>query len=848
MRTGFRILVVCGLFVVSSRMILAVLPTAGAADDPRARRGGRTSPRKAGGQDGQAVGAVPIRWLGQDRQDFTGVGPSVGPDGLQDAHIHLTGLDDKRTIKAIRIEGLGGRWEYGLNPRALDNAEFVKDARDPHQGDLFFQPTRDLAGQRLKVGVLYADESLQTFTVTAGKVDPKLRVPLAPLPKVEELKLTAKWLGQDGSNRSRPGDVHVVLSGLPASARLKSIGLTDDILGSWDSRLNDGRAVDNQAYDRPLEVRFRSDRRTADLYFLPYRQGGGETFSVSLTAADGRVWHGSFPGGPCDLARLDPAPDSSHADARPGDDLQALVDRNGSVTLAPGTYRLARPLVLTRPVTLGGPRTARLVFTQAPQDAPWTTAIKLRAGNTTIRGLTVRFEGRIRWNPNVSYGPAVIGMTDSLDPGYGRDQAHVVFEDLDLESPAADDPSKWVDAIPLFRLIGAGSGMIARNRLRGGPIDLFRGPWQIVDNEFTGTPPGTFSQSFVVARLCHDLVIRGNRLSALAPHGKTWRFLVLVGYSQNDQIEDNTVEGVGSRDDDTIPFNNTPEVILTESYTLSYEGRVLTSSADGRVLRIGRAQGPAVSDRHLVAVLNGPAAGEWRRIVHVLDPATILIDRPLPQGSDAISIAEGFVNEVFQNNRIDLRGGRLSNSFTLAGNHFGTRIVGNHLLGNGHAWRLSAYPTEAPSIWGWSHAPYMGGVVEKNILEDTIEGGLMGVLHSEHTKTNRGRTYMSLQLRDNVVRWTPGFLAQRARAGEKPPIGLILGFSPSIDPQEFLVTASGNTLDAPTSYRQANALVVHAASLNSQRILERGFRLPPAAGASGDRSSEVRSGKKRVVR
>ncbi len=848
MRTSFRILVVCGMVVVASRMVLALLPTAGAADDPKARRGARASARRAGGNGGQAVHKPPLRWIGQDRQDFTGVGPSVGPDGLQDAHIHLSGLDEKRPIKAIRIEGPGGRWEYGLNPRALDNAEFVKDSRDPRQGDLFFQPSRDLAGQRLKVGVLYEDKSLQTFAVTAGKVDPRLRLSQPPLPKVEELKVTAQWLGQDGSDRSRPGDVHLVLSGLPGSARLRSIGLTDNILGSWDSLLNDGRPVNNQLYDRPLDVRFRADRRTVDLYFMPYRDGGGEMYSVRLTAADGRIWHGSFPGGPVDLARLEPAPETSHADARPGDDLQALVDRNGSVTLAPGTYRLTRPLVLTRPVTLSGPRTARLVFTQPPQDTPWTTAIKVRAGNVTLQGFTVRFEGRIRWNQDVSYGPAVIGMTDNLDPGYGQDHAHVVFKDLDVEIPPADDPSKWVEAMRLFRLIGAGSGTIAGNRLRGGPIDLFRGPWLIVDNEFVGTPPGTVSQSFIAARFCHDLLIRGNRLSAPAPNGKTWRFLILVGFGQNDRIENNTVEGVGSRDDDTVPFNNSPEVILSESYTISYEGRVMATSADGKVLRIGRAQGPSINDRQLVAVLNGPAAGEWRRIVHVLDPATILVDHPLPKGSDVVSITDGFVGEVFENNRIDLRGGRLSNSFTLAGNHFGTRIIGNHLLGNGYAWRLYACPTEAPLIWGWSHAPYMGGVVENNILEDTIAGGLIGVEHSEYIKTNRGRTYMSVQLRDNQVRWTPGFLAQRARAGEKPPIALTFGFSQSLDPQEFLLTASGNTLDAPAAYRQSHTMIVHAASINSQRILERSFRLPSAAGTGEKRSSQVRSRDRRAVR
>ena len=38
--------------------------------------------------------ALAARWLGQDRQDRTSVGPSVGADGFQDVRIHLSRLSD----------------------------------------------------------------------------------------------------------------------------------------------------------------------------------------------------------------------------------------------------------------------------------------------------------------------------------------------------------------------------------------------------------------------------------------------------------------------------------------------------------------------------------------------------------------------------------------------------------------------------------------------------------------------------------------------------------------------------------------------------------------------------------
>ena len=96
----------------------------------------------------------------------------------------------------------------------------------------------------------------------------------------------------------------------------------------------------------------------------------------------------------------------------------------------------------------------------------------------------------------------------------------------------------------------------------------------------------------------------------------------------------------------------------------------------------------------------------------------------------------------------------------------------------------------------------MGGVVERNVLEDTEQGGVVGVEHTEAVKSNKGRSYMSMQLRDNVVRWTEPFVSARLRSGGKEPlVGLTMNTAPSADPFELLVTASGNSLDAPIGYR-----------------------------------------------
>ena len=66
-------------------------------------------------------------------------------------------------------------------------------------------------------------------------------------------------------------------------------------------------------------------------------------------------------------------------------------------------------------------------------------------------------------------------------------------------------------------------------------------------------------------------------------------------------------------------------------------------------------------------------------------------------------------------------------------------------------------------VWGWSHAPFLGAVIEDNILEDAAGGAVLGVEHSaRYIKSNKGRTYMTIALNRNVVRWTEPFLQRYA--------------------------------------------------------------------------------------
>jgi hypothetical protein len=146
-------------------------------------------------------------------------------------------------------------------------------------------------------------------------------------------------------------------------------------------------------------------------------------------------------------------------------------------------------------------------------------------------------------------------------------------------------------------------------------------------------------------------------------------------------------------------------------------------------------------------------------------------------------------------------------------------------------------------IWGWSHAPYLGGVIEGNILEDSEQGSHLGVEHSQHIKTNKGRTYMSVRVNQNVVRWSEAFLSRKERATAKEPlVGLTLGYAPSHDPGEFVVFADGNRLEAPQGHRPAPPLRIHAALYNSQRVVNRKLSLPAGGppAAPGRRAADAR--------
>ncbi|MDQ2798427.1 MAG: hypothetical protein M3Y13_02145, partial [Armatimonadota bacterium] len=613
-------------------------------------------------------------------------------------------------------------------------------------------------------------------------------------------------LGQDGTRSGNRGEVHVALSRLSSGASITLAALSDPTGGFWKQPASEDAL--------PLTLIRSPDGQTADLFFPPFRDEADATLTLRLALSDGSSTLVQFPGGHCDPWQQGPLPAATQTVAHPGDDLQDLVSRFGQITLSPGAYPLAHPLILDAPITIRGQKGAILLFSQASNDPEaWGEAIQIRRSNTTLADFKIRFAGPLRWTKDGN--PAVLGASRA-GQGAHDPRVNLVVSHLDMEGPPVPGPVDRAKLTPspfLMRLGDAADGRIVGNLLRGGTTDVTGGPWQITDNVYRGAVPGTMAWDTFGGHYLHDLTVTRNTLSPLPGSGKTWRFLVLTQWGMRDRVLDNHVRGVGIQDNDGIPNPNAPELFLTEAYRLHYEGAARWISDGGRVLQIPTVMDGSVRPGSVVAILTGPQAGQWFRVAQPIDPTTFVMERPLPPGDYAISIATGFVEETYARNVIDNRGGS-SVPIDLAGTHFGTRILDNHTLGGQEGILLASTPTERPNVWGWSHVPFLGVTVAGNLVEDSRRGLVLDVDDNEYNKTTAERVYVQATVRDNSVRWTAPFLRQRKDA--KMPPAFLLGERTQLSPSEFLLSVAGNVRQVPSGFPLGPILSIKAATVNGK--------------------------------
>ena len=766
-------------------------------------------------------------WGGQHGADWTGPGPAVGPDGFEDARLDLAGLSTRLEVAAVTIElPEGPAWEYGLNPKRLRNAELIRQPQDPSRGSLFFSPERDLNGAPLRVRITYKIERTCAITVIAGPTDPVRARPRPPEFRVTQAPLRMEWLGQDRQDPASPADVHVTLEGLSPDREVVAAALTDKVGGCWAFRRDDALAFYPLpgAWDLTLPLIFQRPAKTApaELFFEPYRDETATPMLLRLLLDDGATVFAEFPGGRCDPWLRGPKPEPTRVEAKPGDDLNALAASGGTVRLGPGTYLLGKPLSLARPVTFTGSRSAILKFTQTPDEPEWSAALLIGASHVTLRGFFIRFTDGFRWSIHGRSGAAILRAFDP--PGSHDPKAGLVLENLEIESsavPLSGDPAKPVEAPYLMRLAGATSGRIVGNRFRGGTVDVEHGPWLIADNEHRGTVPGTVAWDAFGGHWLHDVTLERNRVFADGPSGKIWRFISMNQLGQCVVIRSNDVAGVGMRANDLIPNPNAPEILLTESYRLYFEGRPAAITGGGRVLQLPVVMLGSVRPGSLVSILNGPHAGRYFTIAQPVSTNTFLMADPLPEGEYDISVAHGFAHSLIEGNRIDVRGGN-SAVVVLAGNHWDFRVLNNHLMGGGESLRIQSTPTEDPFIWGWSHTPLLDLVCDGNLQEDSSRGTSLDVYSDRYAKSTRGRTYVTGSYRKNIIRWRNLDLP-KAQTNTDP---IRIGGHSTEESLQMRLAVEGNRFENLTGRAVRVEMNLQGAMVNGEPTLRRKVMIP----------------------
>ena len=770
---------------------------------------------------------VDATWSGQLGLDLTGPDAGVGPDGLVDVQLALSNLIPGLGIVSIDVATASGlKWSYGQNPGRNANAELVRAGNQSTTAYLYLNPADGMANQELTVSVRYSNGKTNQTTLLAGIPDLSYHTNQSEAPGIQWGLISGQWNGQDGLDLTGTGDVHISLAGLPVDRSVISVTLTNVTSTSWIYLSGGGSPTSVDPYARELAFRrATTDLSRADLTFQPMRNESGSALTLRLLLDDGTNQLVRVTGGEVDLGLLGVKPDQSEVVARPGDSIaDYLQQAYGTIHLTAGTYLLDRPLSITRPVSISADSGVTLLFNQPADATPWTTAINIACGNVSLDGFAVRFDGPVRWTTHINTGPSIIGNSDQLVAGYKTPPVNIRLTHLDLEVPAPS--STWEEAPRVIWMAGASNGVIANNILRGGPTEFYSGPWQITGNRYLGTLPNTFSAAAFAGHFTRDLTLANNTVEPVGPSGKTWRFLVLTEMGYNDVVRDNFVRGIGPMDNDAIPHPNAPELILTEAYHIKFEGDLRSVSSDGWVVQIPPPQGSAPRVGDVVSVLNGPEAGQYRRITQVLNSTSFVLDAPISLTNRSISISSGFVNERFLQNTIDARGSSISIGFVMVGNNFGTQIVGNHLSGGSLGLKLTAAPSESPVMWGWTHAPYLGGVVAGNTFEDVARAGDLDVELSEYIKRSIDRTYMTISLTDNTIVWSDAFLAQRAQAGLGLPETFRVGNPELSEPESLELTASGNAFQGPANLGNAITWKIYAALYNNQASVNQEVALP----------------------
>ncbi len=546
--------------------------------------------------------AVAVTSLGQDGVDVVGTGASPGPDGVQDLHLHLSGLTGG-AIASIVVQGPAGfEWVYGANPEGAADAEFFASSNG-QQGDLYLNPVvrSDLGasgnplgsstgalitlpnGSPLTLTVNYQGGTTATDggSVTVGNLaSPPAAMPAVATPaNVVTGDFTVTSLGQDGA--FGPGYVHLRVTGL-AGRVISSSTLSDGAGSSWAQLDTSGLHT--------LYAGEASNHQTADLYFAPTRNetlvAPGESAATDMTLrltfvvdprGAGTQHVVQFAGGAWQPGLLaTPLNGKSVSGVSTQAALLAALSATGAgevdtINMAPGgTIVLTGPLKITHSVRIVG-NGASLVFTQG--SAPWSGSASgaiyvANPGVTDIsvdlENFTVRFflTAPLQWysqagsttlfDPESSgYGQKAVINTGVGNDGRNRETLTLAGmtilgpPDFDAAPAVAPDAYHTYAGEPEIPLVETGddNGSIAGSTFQGGSVQLAGGPWTVTGNTHLGAFAGSCSPSAFSLVTPHDVTFTSNLVLQSAAGGTTFRLVNLAESGYDDTIVGNTFVG-----------------------------------------------------------------------------------------------------------------------------------------------------------------------------------------------------------------------------------------------------------------------------------------------------------------
>ncbi len=403
--------------------------------------------------------------------------------------------------------------------------------------------------------------------------------------------------GQDGIGQPyEQGFVHLVVTA-PAGVVFDSATfsqvlwqISDPVGTFWDSTTN---SLGHEHIYATLEA---DSDNVVDLYFPPVRDeapaAGSTTPTMLLQVSipdDSNVYATPFMGADWSLTALTqplnsqsaPPPPTTEAELRT--DLMSASPEYDTIDLpANTTIVITQPLEITHSVDIIG-NNATLLFDQG-DTAPWpATASGAIYVDTPfydniqldLQDFTIKFDmsSPILWSNLAGTTPAFYdpennptgiqhAVIDTGDPTPNTNITIYSFNDLTIYGPPAFDGSSFSslqsqmaeEGLAPYQYVGeqdmdlilsnaSDSGTISNSTFQGGTIEVFGGPWNIIDNTVLGSTADTYSPSAFAVHSPQDLVLAGNQVTQADPAGCEFRLIVLAESGYDDTIEDNSFGG-----------------------------------------------------------------------------------------------------------------------------------------------------------------------------------------------------------------------------------------------------------------------------------------------------------------